>query len=63
MPIEGGELDMYITDYRDVGGMLMAYKYESITNGTSDMVLEITKVEANLDIDHSIFARPAQSSP
>jgi len=60
MPIEGGELDMYFTDYRDVGGMLMAYKYESITNGTPDMVLEITKVEANVDMDQSVFARPAQ---
>jgi hypothetical protein len=60
MPIEEGELDMYITDYRDVGGMLIAHKFESITNGTQMMVLETTKAEANIAIDHSTFDRPTQ---
>jgi len=60
MPTEGGDLDMYMTNYRDVGGMLIAYKYEQIHNGSPSMVLEITKVEANVDIDPSVFARPAQ---
>gem|GEM_PF-2749257 len=60
MPNDQGELDMYITDYRDVAGMLIAYKYESLTNGASEMVLEITKVEANIEIDDATFSRPAQ---
>ncbi|MBU8869679.1 MAG: hypothetical protein KOO60_02280 [Gemmatimonadales bacterium] len=60
MPNEEGDLHMSITDYRDVGGMLIAYKFESITNGESMMALEITEVEANIDIDPSIFAKPAQ---
>ena len=60
MPTEEGDLDMYITDYRDVGGMKIAYKFESIANGSPMMVLEITEVEANADIDLSVFARPAQ---
>jgi hypothetical protein len=60
MPTEEGDLDMYITDYRDVGGMLMAYKSESFINGSPWMVLEITEVEANVDIDPSTFARPGK---
>lgn len=60
MPNEEGDLDMYITDYRDVGGMKIAYKFESISNGSQMMALEITEVEANADIDPSVFARPVQ---
>lgn len=60
MPTEEGDLDMYMKDYRDVGGMLMAYKYESFVNGSPNMMLGITKVEANVDIDPSTFARPVQ---
>ena len=60
MPTEDGDLDIYITDYRDVGGMWMAYKFESIANGSPMMVMEITNVEVNVDIDLSIFAKPAQ---
>ena len=60
MPTEEGDLDMYMKDYRDVGGMLIAYKYESFANGSPNMMLGITKVEANVDIDPSVFARPAQ---
>ncbi len=60
MPTEEGDLDMYMKDYHDVGGMLIAYKYESFANGSPNMFLEITEVEANVDIDPSVFARPAQ---
>lgn len=60
MPNEEGDLDMYITDYRDVGGMKIAYKFESNGNGTSLMAMEITQVEANVDIDPSTFDKPAQ---
>ncbi len=60
MPTEEGDLDMYITDYHDVGGMKIAYKFESIANGSSMMALEITEIEANVDINPSVFARPVQ---
>ena len=60
MPTGEGDLDMYMKDYRDVGGMLIAYKYESFANGEPNMMLGITKVEANVDIDPSVFARPVQ---
>ncbi len=60
MPTEEGDLDMYITDYREVGGMKIAYKFESTANGSPMMLMEITEVEANVDIDPSVFAKPAQ---
>ena len=60
MPTKDGDLDMYITDYRDVGGVKIAYKFESFANGSPLMDLEITKAEANGDIDPSVFVRPAQ---
>ena len=60
MPNDDGELDMYITDYRDVGGMKMAYKYESFTNGTPDMALQITTVDVNSDLDVTTFTRPGR---
>jgi hypothetical protein len=60
MPTEEGDLDMYITDYRDVGGLKIAYKFESIADGSPQMALEITEVEANVDIDPAVFTRPAQ---
>ena len=60
MPNEEGDLDMSITDYRDVGGMLIAYKFESIAKNSPLMDLETTEAEANVDIDPSVFAKPAQ---
>ena len=60
MPSENGALHMHMTNYHDVEGMLIAYKYEQIVNGSSQMVLEITKVEANVNIDPSTFVRPAK---
>lgn len=59
MPTEEGDLDMYITDYRDVSGMKIAYKFESNANGAPMMAMEITEVEANVDFDPSVFARPS----
>jgi len=60
MPNDDGELDMYFTDYRDVGGMKMAYKYEAFANGTPNMVLQITEVEVNSGLDVTAFTRPAE---
>ena len=60
MPTESGDLHMYMSNYRNVGGMLIAYKYEQIVNGSTQMVLEITNVEANIDIDPSTFDRPTE---
>lgn len=47
-------------DYRDVGGMKMAYKFESNVKGAPFISLEVTKVEVNVDIDPSVFAKPAE---
>lgn len=60
MTTEGDDLIMYMTNYRDVDGMLIAYKYEQIVNDSTQMVLEITKVEVNIDIDPSTFERPTK---
>lgn len=60
MPTGEGDLDMYFTDYRDVGGIKIAYKFESTVNGEPMMALEIAEAEANADIDPSTFERPAQ---
>ena len=60
MPTEEGDLEGYITNYQDVGGMKIAYKFESTINGAPMMAMEITAIEANVDLDLSIFDRPAQ---
>lgn len=53
------ELETYVSDFRPVSGVLMAYVIDSKADGNSVMTLTLDKVEANVPIDDAIFKMPA----
>jgi len=66
MTIEGNiagnsfEVDTYLSDYKEVGGLMMPHSIESKMGGqtVSQMIME--KIELNVDIDDSIFKMPGE---
>ena len=66
MTIEGNiagdsfEVDTYLSDYKDVGGLMIPHSIEAKMGGrtVSQMIME--KIELNVDIDDSIFKMPGQ---
>ena len=60
MPTPEGDLNMYMSDYRDVGGMKIAHKFDSDVKGKPFWNMAISKIEANIDIKPSAFTRPAE---
>jgi len=66
MTIEGNiagdsfEVDTYLSNHKDVGGLMMPHLIESKMGGqtVSQMIME--KIELNVDIDDSIFKMPGE---
>jgi len=66
MTIEGNvegnsfKVDTYLSDYKEVGGLMMPHLIESKMGGqtVSQMIME--KIELNVDIDDSIFKMPGE---
>jgi len=54
------ESETFYSNYKDFEGMLMAYSFESKTNGQTMSQINIEKVELNPEIDPSIFTMPAK---
>jgi outer membrane lipoprotein-sorting protein len=46
------------SNYQDVGGYKMAFKTEQNVGGQTMMTLEFDSVEANVEMDDSMFAKP-----
>jgi outer membrane lipoprotein-sorting protein len=53
------EMETFTTDYRPVGGVLMAFSIDSKAEGNSVMALTLEKVEANVPVDDALFKMPA----
>jgi len=53
------EIEAYMTDYRDVDGYKMPFNTEQRAGGQTFMTLEMDKVEANVDLDDSLFSKPS----
>ena len=66
MTIEGSvagdsfEVNTYLSDYKDVGGLMIPHSIETKMGGqtVSQMIME--KIELNVDIDDSIFKMPGK---
>ena len=60
--IEGNsfEVDTYLSDYKEVGGLMMPHSMDTRMGGqtVSHMIME--KIELNVDIDDSVFKMPAK---
>jgi outer membrane lipoprotein-sorting protein len=53
------ETEDKFSDFRDVDGVSMPFKIETITNGQTSTIVILDKCEFNLPIDDAIFKKPA----
>lgn len=57
------EFETVLSDYKDVGGLMMPHSIESKPKGApAGQVITIDTIELNVDVDDSAFAMPAKSS-
>jgi outer membrane lipoprotein-sorting protein len=54
------ESETFYSNYKEIEGMVMAYSFESKTNGQTVSQINMEKVELNPVIDPAIFAMPAK---
>lgn len=54
------ESETFYSNYKEFEGMLMAYSFESKTNGQTMSQINIETVELNPEIDPAIFTMPAK---
>jgi len=50
--------ESYLSDYREVEGMKMPWRTRSVIAGGQEVVITYTKVEVNVPVDDSEFAKP-----
>jgi hypothetical protein len=56
--------ESYPSDYRDVEGVKTAFKTrQRIGGGAAEIVMTITEIKVNVEIDDAIFAKPAANPP
>jgi hypothetical protein len=62
---EGKEVvsDEYYSDYKPVGGLMIAHSIESRTDGEPEDTITIEKAEINVDMDDSVFKMPKKAEP
>lgn len=51
--------ESYLTDYRDVEGMKVAYTVRQV-HGRTTLIVHLSEVRVNQPIDDAVFAKPAQ---
>lgn len=57
-PQKGTEIQVYMSDYQDVNGLMMPFSLEQKVNGQSFGKIAISKIEVNSNIEDSAFAYP-----
>lgn len=53
-----GKVESYFTDYRDVGGMMVAHAFEVLFDGQVFQTVTLTDVKTNVEVDDAIFMYP-----
>ena len=56
-----GEIATYSTDYKEVGGIMIAHTITAEFDGTPLQSLQIETVEVNEPIEDSVFKMPGMS--
>jgi outer membrane lipoprotein-sorting protein len=55
------EVEAFQSNYKDVGGYMMPFSIEQRVGGQVMMNLDLENVEANVEIDDAVFAKPASN--
>lgn len=53
------DVDVLLSNYQDVDGYMMPFTTEQQLGGQTMMTYQLEKVEANVDMDDSLFSKPA----
>lgn len=56
--MEGQAVETYLSDYEEVGGLMMPKYIATKMNGATQFELTVTKVELNIELEDSMFAYP-----
>lgn len=59
-PAKGQALETYMSDYKDVEGMMMPHTIEQKMGGQTAVVIKAEKVELNPQLDKAIFSLPKE---
>jgi hypothetical protein len=57
-PMKGMAIETFMSDYKDVSGLMIAHSMEQKIQGQSAAVIKAEKIELNAKLDKSIFAFP-----
>lgn len=57
-PAKGMEIQVFLSDYQEVDGLMIPYLIDQRVNGQSQFKIVITKVTVNENFDPSVFAFP-----
>lgn len=57
-PMKGKAIDTYMSDFKDVSGMIMAHAIEQKADGKTAFAVKIEKIEINIALTKADFARP-----
>jgi hypothetical protein len=52
------EIEIYYDDYRNIDGVLWAFKIEQRFNNQTGMVINLKEIKFNIEVDDKIFDRP-----
>ena len=60
-PVNGApmEVEVLLSDYRDVDGYKMPFVTEQRSGGQTFMTLKMDQAEANVELDDSLFSKPS----
>ena len=53
------ETEALLSNYQDVDGYIMAFTIEQKYGGQTAMTIMMDEVESNVEVDDSIFSKPA----
>lgn len=57
-PMKGQSVDMFMSDYKEVDGLMMAHTMEQKVNGQTVVTIKMDKIELNPTLDKTLFTFP-----
>lgn len=59
-PMKGQAVETFLSDYKEVDGLMIPHTIENKLNGQTGMVIKADKVELNPQLDKTIFSLPKE---